>query len=82
MAEPQSESTARDAQVEALRTLTRTLRGQILRMISKAASGHPGGSLSAVDLIATLYETRLKHDPKNAELAWQRTMAFFAAHLR
>lgn len=24
----------------------------------------------------------LKHDPKNAELAWQRTMAFFAQHLR
>ena len=23
----------------------------------------------------------LKHDPKNAELAWQRTMAFFARHL-
>ncbi len=24
----------------------------------------------------------LKHDPKNAELAWQRTMGFFAKHLR
>lgn len=23
----------------------------------------------------------LKHDPKNAELAWQRTMGFFATHL-
>ena len=24
----------------------------------------------------------LKHDPKNAELAWQRTMGFFGKHLR
>lgn len=61
MAEPQGET----AQVEALKALTRQLRVQILKMISKAASGHPGGSLSAVDIIATLYETRLKHDPKN-----------------
>lgn len=33
-------------------------------MITAAGSGHPGGSLSAVDIIACLYEHALKHDPK------------------
>lgn len=56
---------ARAEQTASLRALTRRLRGQILQMITRAASGHPGGSLSAVDLIAALFETQLKHDPKN-----------------
>ncbi|MFP6610177.1 MAG: transketolase [Deltaproteobacteria bacterium] len=31
------------------------MRGDILRMIAAANSGHPGGSLSSVEVIATLY---------------------------
>lgn len=48
---------------EQLRTLCRALRVDILTMIHGAGSGHPGGSLSAVDIIATLYGYHLRHDP-------------------
>ena len=48
------------------RTATR-LRMDILRMITEAGSGHPGGSLSAIDILVALYATELRHDPKNAE---------------
>ena len=41
------------------------LRIDILEMITAAGSGHPGGSLSAVDLIASLYANHLRQDPKN-----------------
>ena len=41
------------------------MRTDILEMIAKANSGHPGGSLSAIDLITTLYYAILRHDPKN-----------------
>ena len=58
-------ATSRTETVAALSKLTREMRGTILEMITAAASGHPGGSLSAIDFIATLFETRLKHDPKN-----------------
>ena len=44
-------------------TCTR-LRIDILEMITAAGSGHPGGSLSAIDLIASLYANVLKHDAK------------------
>ena len=37
-------------------------------MIAKAGSGHPGGSLSATDLITALFFSVLKHDPHN--LKW------------
>lgn len=41
-------------QIRYLRTLSRTVRGDVLRMIRLANSGHPAGSLSSVDLYVTL----------------------------
>lgn len=41
------------------------LRQHILTMIYKAQSGHPGGSLSAADIMATLYFHEMKTDSKN-----------------
>ncbi len=40
-------------------------RRQIIEMITAAKSGHPGGSLSATELVVTLYHSVLRHDPKN-----------------
>jgi transketolase len=39
------------------------MRRDIVEMIAKAGSGHPGGSLSAADILATLYFGVMKHDP-------------------
>lgn len=61
-------ATSRTETVATLTKLTREMRATILEMITTAASGHPGGSLSAIDFIAALFTTRLKHDPKNP--AW------------
>ena len=41
------------------------LRKHIIEMLYKAESGHPGGSLSAVDAIVALYFKHMKFDPKN-----------------
>jgi len=51
-----------------LAQIARRLRVNVINMIAAANSGHPGGSLSAVDIITALYFGRvLKHDPKNPE---------------
>ena len=42
---------------------SKNLRIQVLKMIYKAKSGHPGGSLSAADIITTLYFHHLNIDP-------------------
>ena len=55
--------------VEDLAAICRTTRQQILRMITAAKSGHPGGSLSAVELTVTLFFDRLRHDPANPKWA-------------
>ena len=40
-------------------------RKHIIEMLYLARSGHPGGSLSAVDAITALYFEYMKHDPKD-----------------
>jgi transketolase len=41
----------------------RRMRCDIVEMLAEAGSGHPGGSLSAADIVATLYFGVMKHDP-------------------
>ena len=41
------------------------LRYHVVEMTTAAGSGHPGGSLSAADLVSTLYFEVMNHDPKN-----------------
>ena len=48
-------------------TIARECRVQIIRMLTHAGSGHPGGSLSVIDLLTTLYFGRLRHDPKRPD---------------
>jgi transketolase len=44
------------------------MRADIVEMISKAGSGHPGGSLSAADIVATLYFGEvLRYDAANPD---------------
>jgi transketolase len=43
----------------------RYLRRDIVRQVYSAHSGHPGGSLSCVDIMAVIYYRYLRHDPKN-----------------
>jgi transketolase len=55
------------ADLKALAEAARWCRVQILRMLAHAGSGHPGGSLSVIDLLAVLYGNRMRHDPKRPD---------------
>lgn len=48
-----------------LKKTAKLLREDIIEMIFRAGSGHPGGSLSAAEMIAYLYFYKLHVDPKN-----------------
>jgi transketolase len=60
--------------VTRLQDIAREGRVQILRMLAHAGSGHPGGSLSAVDVLATLYFHRMRYDPANPQ--WENRDRF------
>jgi len=42
---------------------TKRARRNIIEMVYAAGSGHPGGSLSSVEILAALYLRLLRHDP-------------------
>ncbi len=56
-------------QIARLQDIARNTRRLILETLAEAGSGHPGGSLSAVELIVTLYFYKMRHDPKNPRWA-------------
>lgn len=45
----------------------RLLRVEVVKMIHGVGSGHPGGSLSAADIVATLYFHQLRLDPSRPD---------------
>jgi transketolase len=50
-----------------LKEMAKKLRRHVITMIATAGSGHPGGSLSAADIITALYFRVLRHDPKDPQ---------------
>lgn len=51
--------------VSQLKQAAKNVRKNIIKMISDAGSGHPGGSLSSVELVVSLYFKEMKFYPKD-----------------
>ena len=62
-----SEDRALGMAIPQLRELALRCRKHIVKMIHAAGAGHPGGSLSAIDIIAALYGSQLRFDINNPE---------------
>lgn len=61
----------REINQQAIKTVNEmalVMREDIIEMLGEAGSGHPGGSLSAADIVASLYFWEMKIDPQNP--AW------------
>ena len=53
--------------IEELEGIARELRRDAIEAIYQAGSGHPGGSLSEMDILVALYFDVLRHDPSNPD---------------
>ena len=53
--------------VEELKQMAATIRCEIIEMICTAGAGHPGGSLSAADVVTALYFRVMRVDPQKPE---------------
>jgi transketolase len=51
--------------LEEFKEKARQFRKEILETITEAGSGHPGGSLSGVEILISLYYYKLRHKPEN-----------------
>jgi len=70
-ASPESDSLHHKLNLSAaeLKEVAKMLRRHVITMTATAGSGHPGGSLSAADIITALYFKVLRHNPENPR--WQ-----------
>lgn len=56
------------------------IRQSILEQIYSAKSGHPGGSLSLVEILAAIFDGNFIQDPKNAEKADRDRLVLSKGH--
>lgn len=54
-----------EQELKKLKETARKIRIDIIKMLTEAGSGHPGGSLSIADILTVLYFHKMRHDPKN-----------------
>ncbi|MEM0493192.1 MAG: transketolase [Candidatus Thermoplasmatota archaeon] len=54
-----------DKKIHQLNCIAVKIRKHVIEMLYRAESGHPGGSLSAVEALVALYFHHMKHNPKN-----------------
>ncbi|MBL7084808.1 MAG: transketolase [Candidatus Omnitrophica bacterium] len=52
-------------EIKKLEEQAKQIRRLIIKMLAKAGSGHPGGSLSSTDIVSCLYFSVMRHNPKN-----------------
>src|SRR5678815_4390834 len=60
-----NENMQKTSDVAQLAAIAKRMRRTAIEMITEAGSGHPGGSLSAAEIVTTLFFDVLRHDPEN-----------------
>ena len=53
-----------ELEVEKIKSVSKKLRCNVLKMIHNAKSGHPGGSFSCIDILNVLFTKCMKHYPE------------------
>lgn len=66
-----------------LAKISTQVRRDIIRMVTSAQSGHPGGSMSSADVLTALFFKQMNHDPKKWDRSGAESDMFFlsAGHL-
>lgn len=63
--------------IQRLKDIACQIRRDILRMVTAAKSGHPGGSLSSTDVVTVLYFSKMQHNPKTWDRSGKDADMFF-----
>ena len=66
--------------INELKAAARRMRAYNTLSIHCAGSGHPGGTLSIMDIAAALYLKVMNHDPKNPEWEARDRCVWSAGH--
>lgn len=75
-----TEMVIRNYSIEELREAANLMRGYDLVALCAAGSGHAGGTLSIMDIVAALYLQAADHDPKNPSWPDRDRIVWSAGH--
>ena len=68
------------AEIQEMKAICSQVRRDIVRMVHRVQSGHPGGSLGAVEYFVALYFEIMKHDAKNFSMEGKNEDLFFLSN--
>ncbi len=69
-----------DSRVEELEEIARKVRVHVVKSTNEAGSGHPGGSLSATDILTTLYFEIMDHRPEEPDWSKRDRLVLSKGH--
>lgn len=55
-------------------------RNELIDLLYDIQTGHPGGSLSCLEIVTTLYTEKMKHDPKNPKMEGRDRLILSKGH--
>lgn len=67
-------------EIQQLQAIATQVRRDIVRMVSGASSGHPGGSLGCSDFLTVLYFEMMKHNPDHFSMDGKDEDLFFLSN--
>jgi len=67
-------------EIQQLQAIATQVRRDIVRMVSGANSGHPGGSLGCADFLTVLYFELMKHNPDHFSMDGKEEDLFFLSN--
>ncbi len=65
------------SEIQRLNDIATQIRRDIVRMVTGAKSGHPGGSLSSTDVVTALFFSQMNHNPKGWKRSGEGSDMFF-----
>ncbi len=67
-------------EIQQLKAIATQVRRDIVRMVSGANSGHPGGSLGCADFLTVLYFKQMKHNPDHFNMDARNEDVFYLSN--
>jgi len=63
-----------------LKKIARNIRIDVLKMLHKAGSGHTGGSLSCVEILTTIFFSKMRHRPEDPKWEYRDRFILSKGH--
>ena len=63
-----------------LESLCLRFRNELIDLLHDIQTGHPGGSLSCLEILTTLYTEKMNHDPKNPKMEGRDRLILSKGH--